>query len=51
MPQTMISARLTLPDRLPPEIIAASTSLITSNAFIKLPFSEGVFTKITAPVP
>ena len=52
MPQTMISARLTLPDRLPPEIIAASASLSNDNAYVIFTLTEGIYgvSEITAPV-
>ena len=52
MPVTMISARVTLPDRLPPMIIAPTSNISSDNSYVIFTLTEGVYgsTETRAPV-
>ena len=50
--QTTISERVTLPDRLPPKIIASSADISSDNSYVIFTLTEGVYgvSETTAPV-
>jgi len=52
MPVTMISARVTLSDRLPPMIIAPTSSISNDNTYVIFTLTEGVYgsNEVTTPV-
>ena len=52
MLQTTISERVTLPDRLPPKIIASSANISNDNSYVIFTLTEGVYgvSETTAPV-
>ena len=52
MPVTMISARVTLSDRLPPMIIALTSSISSDNTYVIFTLTEGVYgsNEVTIPV-
>jgi len=52
MLQTTISERVTLPDQLPPRIIAPSADISSDNSYVIFTLTEGVYgvSELTAPV-
>ena len=51
MPQNTISARVMLPDRLPPKIISESAVIATDNSYVEFSVTEGVYGSFEVTIP